>query len=140
MTSKDWWQLVKPQVRMIEQEDGVIIVDDSIVEKPYTDENEIICWHYDHSKERTVKGINFVTTLYCAQDVALPVTYTDKKTGKNALAARDLRRTCARNASDNGATVLQVQTLLGHSDPKTTIRYIGALDDEDTAAVDMVKY
>lgn len=62
------------------------------------------------------------------------------ETGKNALAAHDLRRTCACNAYDNGATVLQVQTLLGHSDPKTTIRYIGALDDEDNTAVDMVKY
>jgi len=91
MTSKEWWRLVKPQVRQIEQEDGVIIVDDSIVEKPHTDENEIICWHFDHTKGRTVKGINFVTTLYHAQDVALPVafeivskteTYTDKKTGK----------------------------------------------------------
>ena len=91
MTSKEWWLLVKPQVRKVEREDGVIIVDDSIVEKPYTDENEIICWHFDHSKDRTVKGINFVTTLYYAQEVALPVTfeivsktvtYIDKKTGK----------------------------------------------------------
>ena len=64
MTSKEWWLLVKPHVRRVEQEDGVIIVDDSIVEKPYTDENEIICWHFDHSKGHTVKGINFVTTLY----------------------------------------------------------------------------
>jgi len=44
--------------------DGVMIVDDSIGEKPYTDENDIICWHYDHSQQRTVKGINFVTCLY----------------------------------------------------------------------------
>jgi len=91
MSSKEWWRLVKPQVRKIEQEDGVLIVDDSIAEKPYTDENEIICWHFDHSKGRTVKGINFVTTLYYAQDSALPVafeivskteTYIDKKTGQ----------------------------------------------------------
>jgi len=91
MTSKAWWKLIKPHVREIEQEDGVIIIDDSIVEKPYTDENEIICWHYDHAKGKTVKGINFVSTLYYAQDVALPVTfelvsktetYIDKKTGK----------------------------------------------------------
>lgn len=91
MTSKAWWKLVKPHVREIEQEDGVMIIDDSIVEKPYTDENEIICWHYDHAKGKTIKGINFVSTLYYAQDVALPVafelvskteTYIDKKTGK----------------------------------------------------------
>ena len=91
LTAKTWWKLVKPQVRQIEREDGVMIVDDSIVEKPYTDENEIICWHYDHAKDKTVKGINFITALYEAQGIALPVslvlvakteTYLDKKTGK----------------------------------------------------------
>jgi len=91
ITSKAWWKLVKSQVRQVEQEDGVMIIDDSIVEKPYTDENEIICWHYDHTKGKTVKGINFMTALYHAQEVALPVgfelvskreTYIDEKTGK----------------------------------------------------------
>jgi hypothetical protein len=88
---KDWWQMVKPQVRSMQREDGIMIIDDSIVEKPYTDENEIVCWHYDHAKGKTVKGINFITTLYEAQAIALPVsfelvakteTYVDKKTGK----------------------------------------------------------
>jgi hypothetical protein len=97
ITSKAWWKLVKPQVRQIEQEDGVMIIDDSIVEKPYTDENEIICWHYDHTKGKTVKGINFLTLLYHAQEVALPVgfelvakreTYIDKKTGKEKRKSR----------------------------------------------------
>ena len=35
MTSKDWWRKVKPEVRKIEQADGVMIVDDSIEEKTY---------------------------------------------------------------------------------------------------------
>ena len=91
LTSKAWWKLIKPHVRQMERADGVMIVDDSIIEKPYTDENELICWHYDHTKGRTVKGINFVTTIYCAQEVALPVafalvtkteTYLDEKSGR----------------------------------------------------------
>ena len=45
ITPSAWWKLVKPSVRQMEREDGVMIIDDSIVEKPYTDENEIICWH-----------------------------------------------------------------------------------------------
>ena len=53
------------------------------------------------------------------------------KSGVNCLSPHDLRRTCSRNAYDNGATVYQVQTMLGHSDPKTTIRYIGALENDD---------
>jgi len=91
MTSKQWWRMVKRTVRAVEREDGVIIIDDTIVEKPHTDENEIVCWHYDHSKGRNVKGINFLTALYYVQEVALPVAfeivsktevYTDMKTGK----------------------------------------------------------
>ena len=44
-SSADLWRIVKPHVRQIESEEGVAIVDDSIAEKPYTDENDIICWH-----------------------------------------------------------------------------------------------
>lgn len=90
-TSADLWRVAKPHVRKIERADGVMIVDDSIGEKPYTDENDIICWHYDHSQQRAVKGINFVTCLYHCQGVSLPIgfeivrkteRYTDPKSGK----------------------------------------------------------
>jgi len=60
--------------------------------------------------------------------------------GQNRLGAHDLRRTCARNAYDNGAPLLLVQTLLGHAAPKTTARYIGALETDDNTAVDFVNY
>jgi hypothetical protein len=75
LTSKSWWGLVKAFVRQIERPDGVMLIDDTIVEKPHTDENEIICWHFDHAKGRTVKGLNLLTTLYLSQDVALPVAF-----------------------------------------------------------------
>lgn len=90
-TSSDLWQRVKPYVRAVERENGVLILDDSVAEKPYTDENDIVCWHYDHSKDRMVKGVNFLTALYHCQDVSFPVGvtliaktehYTDKKDGK----------------------------------------------------------
>jgi hypothetical protein len=75
LAPKDWWLMIKPHVRAIEDEDGSITIDDSIVEKEYTDENEIICWHYDHAKGRTVKGINFITSLYTVGEISLPVTF-----------------------------------------------------------------
>jgi hypothetical protein len=55
--SKDLWRDVKTTVRQIEQADGCLIFDDTIQEKAWTDENEIMCWHYDHCKGRSVKGI-----------------------------------------------------------------------------------
>ncbi len=90
-TSADLWQLVKPYVRQIQSNQGALIIDDSIAEKPSTDENDIVCWHYDHSKDRMVKGINFMTALYHNQSISLPVGFTliaktqhyiDKKDGK----------------------------------------------------------
>jgi hypothetical protein len=47
------------------------------------DENDIICWHWDHSKSRNVKGINFVSCLYQNRGVSLPVNFRlVKKTEK----------------------------------------------------------
>jgi hypothetical protein len=74
-SSKDLWLLVKPTVRSIQSDDGVLIFDDTIQEKTWTDENEIITWHFDHSKNRTVKGVNILNCLYNAQDVDIPVAF-----------------------------------------------------------------
>src|SRR6201995_1779631 len=90
-TSADLWRIVKPMIRQLQSPEGVLIFDDSIKEKPYTDENDLICWHWDHSKERYVKGINFLTAFYATEQVGLPVAfdlvtkteaYTDTKSGK----------------------------------------------------------
>jgi hypothetical protein len=78
-------------LRQVETDDAVLVLDDSIEEKPYTDESDLICWHWDHSKQRSVKGINFITALYVADNLSLPVAFdlvtkteafVDAKTGK----------------------------------------------------------
>ena len=76
LDAKDLWRLVKPLVRQYQKEDAVIVVDDTIEEKPYTDESSLICWHFDHSKGRAVKGINMVNVLYETQEIRIPVSYT----------------------------------------------------------------
>ena len=72
----DPWQLLKPQVRKLQSDEGVMSIDDRSEEKPYTDENDIVCWHYDHAKDRLVKGINCLTARYHSQGMALPVGFT----------------------------------------------------------------
>ena len=90
-SSAQLWRIVKPMLRQVELDDAVVVLDDSIEEKPYTDENDLVCWHWDHSNQRNVKGINFLTALYVADKVSLPVafdlitkteTFVDPKTGK----------------------------------------------------------
>jgi len=74
-TSRDLWALVKPTIRAVETDDGAVIFDDTIQEKPHSDENEIIAWHFDHCKDRSVKGVNILNCLYNAGDVNLPLAF-----------------------------------------------------------------
>ena len=74
-TSRELWSLVKPTAREVEQDDGVLICDDTIQEKPYTDENEVMCWHYDHIKGRTVQGFNLLNCLYHVNGITIPVAF-----------------------------------------------------------------
>lgn len=93
--SRTIWKTVKPLIRKqvaVDDDSGVLIIDDSICEKPHSEENAMICWHYDHSQGRSVKGINFVSLVYAQGEsfcVPLSVTliektqaYQDAKTGE----------------------------------------------------------
>ena len=113
-TSKDLWLEVKGTVRQVEREDGVLIFDDTVQEKPYTDENEVMCWHYDHSKGRAVQGFNLLNCLYHVDDISIPVAfelikkpaeYWDLKTHKRKRASlvtknelmREMLQVCVQN-------------------------------------------
>jgi uncharacterized protein YrzB (UPF0473 family) len=75
-SSKDLWLYIKPEIHRHEEEKGgVLIIDDSIEEKPYTDENQIICWHFSHAKGRCVKGINLLSCFVRYGDIAFPIGY-----------------------------------------------------------------
>jgi len=56
--------LAKPLARQIQSPDGVLIIDDSVDEKPYSTEKGILRWHFDHSVGRVVKGLNCITAFY----------------------------------------------------------------------------
>ena len=115
LSSKHLWQQVKPLVREHEQDDGVLIIDDTIQEKKHTDENDIVCWHFDHTVGRSVKGINLLNCVYHAGEATIPVAYEiihksiqytdlkDKKVRrKSDLTKNDLMRsmlsTCKHNS------------------------------------------
>lgn len=74
-TASDLWRTGKAFVRAVQSDVGVLIIDDSIEEKPYTDENDIGCWHYDHSKDRMRKGSHFLTARDSSQGVSVPVGF-----------------------------------------------------------------
>ena len=63
--SRDLWEYIKPDVRKHEQKSGgVLILDDTISEKAYTDENAVNCWHFSNAKGRHVKGVGVYGNLF----------------------------------------------------------------------------
>jgi len=74
-TSKDLWLQVKATVREVEDDQGVLIFDDTIQEKAWTDESELMCWHFDHCSGRSVKGINLLNAVYHCKGASIPVAF-----------------------------------------------------------------
>lgn len=95
--SKYLWKYIKPTIREKESSGGVLILDDSIEEKPYSNENDINCWHYSHAKGDVVKGINLLNCMVNYDDISLPVGYEIIK--KNILYS-DLETKKVRRKSD----------------------------------------
>lgn len=77
------WKIIKPHLRKVEQADGVLIGDDSISEKPHMDESGIVGWHYDHSKGRSIKGINVMSVLYEVKGISIPLSLRIVRKGED---------------------------------------------------------
>ena len=116
--SKFLWQESKVYVRELSDSNSlkVLVLDDSVQEKAWTDESELVCWHFDHSKQRSIKGVNFISSLLVCDDVSIAVgvefikkdlTITNVKTGKpqrkSSKSKNELFREMVSSANDRMA-------------------------------------
>lgn len=130
LTQKEFWKCIKRVIRQIESPEGVIKIDDTILEKPHSTENEIICWHHDHSKkgrDKNTKGINILNFLYQSSlaevnYLSIPVAYEiirkteewyDKKSKKVKLRSLISKNEMVRN-----------RLLTLHRDNKVKFKYV----------------
>jgi hypothetical protein len=133
--SKDLWKQVKSTVREIESEDGVLIFDDTVEEKPWTDENDLIAWHYDHCTGRGAKGINMLNCLYHVGDVSVPAAF---ELIRKPIRSSDLktRREKRRSAvTKNELLRAMIDTCM-----KNRIKFTWSLFDSWFSSVDNMKY
>lgn len=127
LTQKDYWRCIKPIIRKIERPCGIIKIDDTIEHKPHSKENDIICYHWDHANNRSVKGINIINFLYQSpinesQSLSLPLAFEliekkeqwlDKKTNK-------IKRRSARKKN----TIVRERLRIIHHFNKVPFRYL----------------
>lgn len=58
------WQEAEP---FVDRSDGLLILDDTTLDKPYANKIEHVTWHWSGKHGRAVKGINLLTLLWGGQ-------------------------------------------------------------------------
>ncbi len=66
------WQEVQPEVR---RDDGFLILDDSVLDKPYARNMKLVHYVWSGKHKRAVKGIDLLTLLWTDGDRHLPCDY-----------------------------------------------------------------
>ena len=72
---KNFWLAIKPTLKSIEDSNACLSFDDTIVHKPHTQPNEIVEYYWDHTINKSVKGINILSCTYQTKDISLPINY-----------------------------------------------------------------
>jgi putative transposase len=90
---EDLWLEAQPQIR---RDDGLLILDDSTLDKPYARHMDLVGWHWSGKHHRPVKGINLLSLVWTDGDRHVPCDYRiyDKRHdgfSKNDLFAQQLR-------------------------------------------------
>lgn len=80
------WGEAREQVRL---DQGILVIDDSTLDKPYARKMELVTRHWSGKHHAVVSGINLITLLWTDGDRHVPVDYRifDKK--KDALTKND---------------------------------------------------
>lgn len=85
-SAQELWNEVEP---LISKETGLLVVDDSTLDKPYANKMDLVSYHWSGKHHRVVKGINLVSMVWANGDLTLPCDYKiyDKEEGltKNDL-------------------------------------------------------
>src|SRR5215212_7129681 len=95
------WQEAKTQVRAGE---GMWLLDDSTLDKPYARHIELVCRHWSGKHHAVVKGINLLTLLWTDGDRHVPCDWAVYDKPNDQLSKNALFRTLLRRARDRGLT------------------------------------
>ena len=93
------WTEAASQVSLTQ---GILVIDDSTLDKPYARKMELVARHWSGKHHRVVSGINLITLLWTDGDRHLPVDYRifDKK--KDSLTKNDHFQALVKAARERG--------------------------------------
>ncbi len=81
------WEEAQPQVR---KDDGVLVLDDSTLDKPYARKMGLVGWHWSGKHHAVVKGINLLTLVWTDGDRHVPCDYRIYDKAHDGFSKNDL--------------------------------------------------
>ena len=61
--------------QMIRHDEGVLVIDDSTLDKPYSHEIELVTRHWSGKHQQVVQGINLISTIWTDGSAIVPVDW-----------------------------------------------------------------
>ena len=95
------WQEVKS---LVSRDEGMLVVDDSTLDKPYAQQMDLVTYHWSGKHGKPVKGINLITLLWTDGEARLPVDFRIYNKKEDGLSKNDHFRAMLRKAKARGFT------------------------------------
>ncbi len=89
---------------LVEREQGILVLDDSTLDKPYARKIELVTRHWSGKHHRVVRGINLLTLLWTDGERPIPVDYRLYDKARDGLTKNDHVRALLATAHQRGFT------------------------------------
>jgi putative transposase len=93
------WDEARPQIRL---DEGIVVLDDSTLDKPYAWKMDLVGWHWSGKHHRVVKGINLLSLVWTDGDRHVPCDYDIYDKAHDGKSKNDLFAQQLRTAKERG--------------------------------------
>jgi putative transposase len=93
------WQEVEP---LVEKKAGVLVIDDTTLDKPYASKMALVTKHWSGKHGRVVKGINLISLVWSGNACRLPCDFRIYNKAQDGLSKNDHFREMVQQAAEHG--------------------------------------
>ena len=97
--SKMLWQEVE---QLVERKVGVLVIDDTTLDKPYASKMALVTQHWSGKHGRVVKGINLISLVWTGRACRLPCDFRIYNKAQDSLTKNEHFRDMVQQAAEHG--------------------------------------
>jgi hypothetical protein len=97
--SQALWDEVEP---LVDRRRGVLVLDDSTLDKPYARQMDLVTYHWSGKHQRVVQGINLISMVWTDRNCRLPCDFRLYHKARDGLCKNDHFQAMLREAAGRG--------------------------------------